>query len=339
VHGFAGYAEGARLPTLPQILEGEPPANNEPIRVMRIPGTIWQYSGGGYVIVQQVLEDATSQNFPRFMHDTVLAPFGMTRSTYEQPLPHGKFANVAMPYDEVGMPERGGTHVYPEMTAAGLWTTAPDLARFLIGIQNALAGTDDRVLNTGMAAEMVRHGGLGNFGLGLHLSDDTGHPYFDHGGANNGFQSYMLAYNSGDGIVMMSNSDNGQQLEGEILRTVAHEYHWPDFQPRTIKPVVVSSKKMDEISGYYERTADTVFHVFREGKELFAQSTGNPRFRLVPVSNNEWYRIDPEAKLTFDRDVSGGVTQIEISQGDQNFAEKRLDNAKARAIERRAHMR
>jgi CubicO group peptidase (beta-lactamase class C family) len=55
VHGFAGYEAGAPLPNLVQILNGEPPANNPPIRVDATPGMAWRYSGGGFLIAQQVL--------------------------------------------------------------------------------------------------------------------------------------------------------------------------------------------------------------------------------------------------------------------------------------------
>ena len=53
VHGFAGYASDAAIPSLVQILNGEKPANSAAIRVDTEPGTRWRYSGGGYVIIQQ----------------------------------------------------------------------------------------------------------------------------------------------------------------------------------------------------------------------------------------------------------------------------------------------
>ena len=82
VHGFPGYASGATVPTLVQVLNGETPANTPAIRVDTTPGTLWRYSGGGYVITQQMLLDVTGQSFPAFMHATVLGPLGMTHSTY-----------------------------------------------------------------------------------------------------------------------------------------------------------------------------------------------------------------------------------------------------------------
>jgi CubicO group peptidase (beta-lactamase class C family) len=86
VHGFPGYEVGAPIPTLPEILNGEPPANTAPVRVDTIPGTKSIYSGGGITIEQLLVMDVTGEPFAKFMHDAVLDKIGMTDSTYEQPL-------------------------------------------------------------------------------------------------------------------------------------------------------------------------------------------------------------------------------------------------------------
>jgi CubicO group peptidase (beta-lactamase class C family) len=149
VHGFAGYEAGAALPTLVQVLNGEKPANNDPIRVDTVPGKTWRYSGGGYEIAQQVVMDVTGIPFPTFMQHVVLKPLGMTHSTYQQPLPPKLLAQVALAYRADGTPVTGGPHVYPELAAAALWTTPSDLARYAIGVQQALSGKSQRVLTAG----------------------------------------------------------------------------------------------------------------------------------------------------------------------------------------------
>src|SRR5713226_2401018 len=85
VHGFSGYASSQPLPTLIQILNGEKPANNEAVRVSAVPGMAWDYSGGGYVILQMLLTDVTQQPFPRTLNSLVLRPAGMKHSTFQQP--------------------------------------------------------------------------------------------------------------------------------------------------------------------------------------------------------------------------------------------------------------
>lgn len=230
VHGFPGYASDAPVPTLVQVLNGEKPANSEPIRVDTEPGTIWRYSGGGYVIAQQLVQDLTGQPFPKLMHDTVLGPIGMTRSTYEQPLPGNRLAEVATPYRGDGQPIPGGPHVYPEMAPAGLWTTPSDLARYAIEVQKSLAGASDKVLSVAMVRQMLTPG-KNNQGLGPGVGGSGQHRYFTHGGANEGYRCNLMAYNEGDGVVIMTNGDNGGQLASDLQRSVAHQYGWPDFQP------------------------------------------------------------------------------------------------------------
>ncbi len=127
VHGFPGYASNVQVPTLVQVLNGEKPANTPAIRSEAAPGVNWTYSGGGYTIMQQVLIDATKEPFQKLLHDSVLAPIGMSHSTYEQPLPKAFQTFAATPYSSDGEVIEGGAHTYPEMAAAGLWTTPTDL--------------------------------------------------------------------------------------------------------------------------------------------------------------------------------------------------------------------
>jgi len=84
--GFRGYTSGEYLPTLVQVLNGEKPANSAAVRVEIEPGTAWRYSGGGYTVLQQLVEDVTGESFPHFMERTVFKKLDMSRSTYNQPL-------------------------------------------------------------------------------------------------------------------------------------------------------------------------------------------------------------------------------------------------------------
>ena len=227
VHGFPGYAANTPLPTVVQILKGEPPANTPRIIVDKVPGTSGRYSGGGYVVAQQLLEDVTGIPFPQLMRDSVLAPIGMTRSTFEQPIPASWLQTVATPYDSEGRAVPGGPHVYPEMAPAGLWTTPSDLARYAIEVQKALAGKS-AVLSAAMARQMLTPND--GQGLGPQLGGGKENPYFHHTGSNEGYKCYLVAYNNGDGAVIMTNGNNGSRLAMEILSTIAYEYKWPGYQ-------------------------------------------------------------------------------------------------------------
>ena len=229
VHGFGGYASGAALPTTEEVLNGLPPANSLPVRVETKPGTEWSYSGGGYVVVQQALVDATHKPFPTLMQSLVLGPLQMTSSTFQQPLPREFRSRAATPYLGDGTPVMGGPHTYPEMAPAGLWTTAGDLAKFVMGVQSAFAGASDAKLSKGMVHEMVASR-LNHRGVMFAEGGSSAEPYFYHSGEDAGFLSEIVGYeHKGEGAVVLTNGARGYDLIQEILRSIAREYRWSGF--------------------------------------------------------------------------------------------------------------
>lgn len=227
VEWFRGYAPGEELPNLQQILDGEWPANSTPIRVDIVPGTQYRYSGGGYQIVQQLLEDVSGEPFPDLMRTSVLEPWGMTSSTFEAPLPEKLRAMAASGHRVGGSTIPGGWHTYPEMGAGGLWSTAPDMARFAIGVMQSYAGFSDGVLSQAMAVQMLTQQ-IDERGLGPVILDEGGDLfYFMHPGANAGYESVMVVYpDRGQGVIIVTNIDEGELLWREILNSVSVEYGW-----------------------------------------------------------------------------------------------------------------
>jgi len=136
VSGFEGYRRGKQVPSLHQVLNGTKPANSETIRVNVMPGSKYRYSGGGFVVLQQLLLDLVGTDFPHLMKERVLDKVGMTSSTYQQPLPEVRQASAATGHESKGSVLQGKWHVYPEMAPAGLWSTPTDLSRFAIELQD-----------------------------------------------------------------------------------------------------------------------------------------------------------------------------------------------------------
>ena len=231
VHGFPGYRVGAPLPTLIQVLNGEKPANTAAIRVDRTPGSEWKYSGGGYVVMQQMVIDATGQPFAQYMDETVLKPLGMSSSTYSQPLPEEMAPKAAKGYGGIfGQSVNGGWHLYPEMAPAGLWTTAADLARFAIGIQSSVAGHLNPVISQSLTRQMLTVEQM-NYGLGLGLRGNGRTLRFGHDGANAGFNAVMSAYAyAGKGAVVMINKNEHTDAMSQIFDVIAEQYQWPDYK-------------------------------------------------------------------------------------------------------------
>lgn len=307
VHGFPGYEAGSPLPTVTQILDGQAPANNPPIRVDIQPDKIWRYSGGGYVIAGQVLTDVTGIPFPKLMHDLVLRPLGMAHSTYEQPLPPNLLAKVAMPYQSDGTEVRGGPHVYPELPAAGLWTTPSDIARYVLGVQAALAGKRGTVISTN-TAEVMLTPTHGEQGLGPIVIGSAERPLFNHGGSNAGYRCFFAAYERGDGVVVMTNSDDGEDLWRQIVRTIAYGYGWPDYSPALRTMAAVDPTSFDRYVGAYRFSSGDVVTFWREGNTFRSRIWGQPTVEIFPTSEHEYFTKVVDALWTFSSENGGGFT-------------------------------
>jgi CubicO group peptidase (beta-lactamase class C family) len=225
--GFPGYKPGAPLPTLVQILKGDAPSNVGAVLVARPPLTAFKYSGGGITVVQLLMSDVMKRPFPEQMRDTVLAPLGMTSSAYEQPLSPARDRTAARAHDRTGAARDAKWHVYPELAAAGLWTTSPDLARFGIELQKSLQGNSNRVLNRAMANEMASPVGVGPFAMGMQMNKTGEGWYLSHGGSNWGFQCLLFVHKvKGYGFAAMTNADSGGRLIAELQQRVAAAYKW-----------------------------------------------------------------------------------------------------------------
>jgi CubicO group peptidase (beta-lactamase class C family) len=319
VHGFEGYAAGSPVPTLTQVLDGTKPANNLPIRVEKAPGTEWNYSGGGFTVMQQALVDVTHKPFPEVMANTVLGPIGMTHSTYEQPLPASLMTDAASPYTADGGLVPGGAHTYPEMAAAGLWTTPSDLAKYIIEVQKSLTGKANHVLNSEMTTAMLTSG-KNHWGLGVEVGGSDAKPYFTHGGINEGFQSLFDAYEKdGDGAVVMTNSAAGLEIAAQVIRTIAMEYNWPDFQPAHRTLAKVDRSVLERYVGTYMATPTFGVDFTLEGDQLFSQGARQRKVPIYPESESKFFMKVNDAEIDFHTDDKGKVDYLVQHQGGHDY--------------------
>jgi CubicO group peptidase (beta-lactamase class C family) len=230
VHGFPGYESRAPMPTLLEILDGSAPANTAAIRVDVAPGSMWRYSGGGYTVLQQLMIEVSGRSFPDFMKETVLEPLQMKASTFDQPLPTDRAAFAATGHHTNGESVKGKWHIYPEMAAAGLWTTPSDLARLAIAIQQSLAGQSNPVISREMTREMLTMQN-GKTGLGWELDRSGKALRFHHGGVDVGFDAFLIAgAESGKGVVVMINRNDHSGAVMRMIAAVGNDYGWSQGQ-------------------------------------------------------------------------------------------------------------
>ena len=329
VWGFPGYALGVAVPTVPQVLDGAPPANTPAVRNDTTPGARWLYSGGGMTIAQLVSTDVSGEAFPSLMHRLILQPAGMSRSTYENPLPTNRRGEAASGHEQIDAPVPGGFHVYPEMAAAGLWTTASDLARWAIALSRSYRGESGGVLSTTMAKQMVSKQmhqqppfGNGYWGLGVSVAGDSDSLTFSHGGRDEGFVADMfMRPNTGRGFVIMMNGVAGG-LMTEIERAFAEEYGF-GAPPRVTRALVsVAPAKLAEYAGRYVGIAgsDTTridISVTPDGKMLAFYNQASKRSApIAPLGGDKFVGLEGNGEWNFDRaDGSSAVKSLALGAG------------------------
>lgn len=270
--GIPGVPMGRAVPTLLQFLRGEPPAKTPAITVERAPGGEPVYSGSGYAVLQQVLEDAEHQPFDALISKSVFGRLAMNRSTFQGD-PSKRFGrDVALGHYAGGAPVAGGYRQYAVPAAAGLWTTPTDLARYVIAIQDAYAGRPAAIVSAQLT-EQVLKAEAGRSEFGLLMSGSGTSVRFGHDGGNEGFEARMVGYlGSGRGAVVMTNSSFSFPLILEVLESIAREYHWPDYPASAQQVVAEVPKVLTEASvGRYAPSEGAPVAVFSKSGRLFVR--------------------------------------------------------------------
>jgi CubicO group peptidase (beta-lactamase class C family) len=322
VHGFRGYADGEPVPSLVQVLDGAVPANSAAVRVDIPVGSRWRYSGGGISIAQLAAEDVLRRPFAEIARDLVLRPFGMDHSTYAQPLPPALRPLAATGYRASGDPVPGRWHTYPEQAAAGLWTTAEDLARFAIEVQRIAAGRSSKVMSRALAQDMLRRQ-VDDWGLGVGVLGDGAAMRFSHGGANEGFRAFWVGYcDHGSGVVVMTNSDAGAPLAGDIVRTVAREYGFAGLLPLERTLGTADPARYPDFAGSYVVAAgQPPLRIEADGGRLFRRMgpRADQRMELLPEGGDVFFAVASDARIRFVRGAEGAVIEAIVESGGRSL--------------------
>jgi CubicO group peptidase (beta-lactamase class C family) len=238
-YGFAGYNPNDSLPSLLQILKAQPPANNSKALVVKyLPGKEAHYSGGSYLIIQQLIEDVTGISFAKYVEREIFQKLELKRSTYNYYPDKTDGYKIARGHFDDGRIDSSKKHnVYPEQAAAGFWSTPSDLARIAIEMQEEYHGRSEKILNRELMQVMLSTQiESSHRGLGVVLMGAKNVAGFWHSGQNTGYNSLLYATTkTGQGVVVMLNSDGGIELAQEITRSIANECKWPFMQTKLSK--------------------------------------------------------------------------------------------------------
>lgn len=327
-HGFADFYEGDNIPTLVDSLEGRLPRYNKPIEFLYEPGTNWQYSGGGYVIVQVAIEDVTGRRLSDLVEQRILKPLDMRQSTMLQPDEPGFLSDVAKVHDAKGTQIRTGLPITPQIAASGLWSTPTDLAKFAIAIQKGLAGETGPVVTSEIAAELtsiVTYDHVGGMampffrGFGFGSTD-----WFRHDGSNTGVNIDVLAsMDGGYGFVLMGNGDDDSTapIFAKLRREIIAQMDWGDRNRPSEVPI--SSKLLQAVQGEYPGLLYDLglpYKVEADREKLwiaspfFTQFLGKDRSEMQHLGDGLFAIADYPNQLRFNFGQSGAVESVTLSR-------------------------
>ncbi|MGB5556231.1 MAG: serine hydrolase domain-containing protein, partial [Flavobacteriaceae bacterium] len=238
--GYEGYAKDLAIPSDLDILRGNEGVNTPAIEVISAPNEMLAYSGGGYTLAELALQDIYGDEFSNIMKKWILEPAGMQNSEFTQPLPDSKSNQVAKGHTQSGDVLDGGWRNHPEQAAAGLWSNAVDMAKFLIEIHKAYQGKSS-IFSQSDIQSILSHERDGHvYGFMVNRSGDD--ISITHYGGNAGYRTGMtISLTSGNGLVYLTNSDNGGALGNELLLSASQVYSWQHFKQTNAERKQVSS--------------------------------------------------------------------------------------------------
>lgn len=300
--GYNGYEPGKPLPTYDEILRGRPPANSTEVRVVVPPNSEMAYSGAGYTLAQMAMAKAGSKPFDALMEHWLLKPFGMADSSFTFPLPERLHARTARGHRADGAMVPGGWAVHPEQAAAGMWSTATDIARFACLVRDAYLGKGGP-LKRESAAEFLRIV-MEDEGLGIIVIGEGETLQFRHAGGTQGYRAYFtLHVASGQGAAYMANSDEGQALGSAVLRGASAAYGWSGFKPTTHRRATLATAVLQSLVGIYafgEGGPRVAVAYIEAGNVIELRFPNGDAYPMIPIGPRQFVHLRTGRVVAFD---------------------------------------
>jgi tetratricopeptide (TPR) repeat protein len=223
---------------------------------------------------------------------------------------------------------KGKRHTYPEMAAAGLWTTAEDLAKFVINIQQTLKGESKVGLSKSMTTKMLTSSIVERMGLGMFIRKKKNETYFEHGGYNEGFFAQFFAHkNKGYGVVVLTNSNHPDFVD-ELIQSAAITYKWPDFVP-TYQKKRLNRTVVNGIYGRYRINNNELIKVYENNNILYREELGMEPIELVQVSDSTYVSRNVQQLIQFNPESTNmTMKMIDIHNGNiiSNYIKMKDEN-------------
>lgn len=319
VSGFPGYPYTEDLPTNLEVVAGSQRSNTPAVMIRGEQAGSFRYSGGGYQLAQLWAEQVSGEDFAELMQRLVLAPVGMVRSTFAQPLGADYLAagNIAPAYSGDGSVVPGGWHSYPEQAAAGLWSTPTDYGRFVMALVSAAKGEAGTGLDPGVMAEVLRPV-ANDYGLGVGVQVKDGVTVLRHAGGNEGYRCYFEAFlEPGDAIITMTGSPRGLGLSSDITRTAKRLYGWPVSDPEVIERFPLPVEALARVAGRYQLPGGERFvEILAAPPDLGVRLPNGSRATLVPIAADRFIDPDDGQEIRF---IVGEDGRMSLAAGERRL--------------------
>jgi CubicO group peptidase (beta-lactamase class C family) len=333
-HRPSSFPPSEQLPDLLELIKGGPSSFGvKPLDVVLQPGGRFDYSSGGFLILQQLLIDVENQPFPEIMRRLVLDPAGMKHSTYDQPTdskPEPARASGHSP-STTGRNLEAHVLAFPELAGSGLWTTASDLAALVINLQRS--GEPGSLLSRS-SYEILVHQVVSNAGLGVFVVGDVESRRFrvrtSDSTVEDTFTGWLVGYvHGGKGAVVLANAPTAFPVGFSLIRSIALEYNWNDYE--NLQPtVIIDANVYKQYVGRYQLGENVVtVSTSEDGQTLLRQIGDSEKVSLYPYSATTFLvstELLNDARIRFVFNTGGKVTGLVLEYLDRgkSFTAPRL---------------
>lgn len=325
IHGFHGYLPSDQIPTSKQIVQGVAPANTDAVIVNQLPGKTYRYSGGGFQILQLMLEDVTQMDYSEWVQQAVFAPLSISRSNFRYPQPdiNSAIGHVGAESD----PIPGSGYIYPESAAAGLWSTPTELVTIGKTLSEDRTGAN-HLLPQHLVRQLIPDT-ANEPGLGFGLNNDGDGVAFVHNGHNPGFSARWVNYADGRAnVAVMTNSDSGGELIREVFSTLGHIYGWAQDAYKERDTIPLNPNLIESVVGNYffdPNSSEPAVTIWVEDKKLWIEGALTVRTRLYPISPREFF-IASGLNMTLINNQNGQLTVLDI-EGELQLVKLGIDQS------------
>lgn len=292
------------------------------------PGDKFLYNNSGFFILGYIIENISGKSLGEYLNETFFKPLGMNSTgiystnllldneAYGYSIENGKIVK-ALNWD---MSWAGG--------AGALYSTVRDLNTWNEAIFNGKVLREES-LNAAFTPVVLNNKEKSDYGYGWAFQDFRGYKFISHGGGLHGFQSFLERQpeNKITVAVLCNSTPPPDGINpGTNAISIAEFLLWKEMQKQSSfsSDLTIDESILKSYVGRYDYGRGAVLIVTLDGKQLNAQMTGQPMFPIFPSSKNEFNWKVAEAKVKFETDENGNVTNVIHFQGGQQIVAKKL---------------